>query len=92
VSADTVIRLERSGCYGECPQYSLEVLADGRVTFVGEQDVAAIGARTRTIDPESVAFLLRVAGYVEKLFVRATLDHIEQKSALGEELLNRLPA
>ncbi|MBR0333151.1 MAG: DUF4954 family protein [Alistipes sp.] len=25
-------------------------------------------------------------------FVRATLDHIEQKSALGEELLNRLPA
>ncbi|MBQ5720156.1 MAG: DUF4954 family protein, partial [Alistipes sp.] len=25
-------------------------------------------------------------------FVRATLDHIEQKSALAEELLNRLPA
>lgn len=51
------IRLERGGCFGACPVYSVEVNEDGRVAFLGERFVALPGEHSRQVDPELVATL-----------------------------------
>lgn len=38
-----VVYLARSACYGTCPVYEVEVFADGRVRFTGEEHVRATG-------------------------------------------------
>jgi hypothetical protein len=35
IPSDTFITLERTGCYGECPTYTLAISADGTVIFSG---------------------------------------------------------
>jgi hypothetical protein len=35
IPSDTFISLERTGCYGTCPQYTLAISADGTVVFSG---------------------------------------------------------
>lgn len=35
VPQDTVITLERTGCYGRCPGYALSIFADGAVVYYG---------------------------------------------------------
>jgi hypothetical protein len=57
--AKAAITLERTACYGHCPVYRVTVRGDGRVEWHGTRDVAAIGARTRTIPKARVAVLLR---------------------------------
>lgn len=51
------IRLERGGCFGACPVYSVEVNEDGRVAFLGVRFVALPGEHSRQVDPEVVATL-----------------------------------
>lgn len=36
VPEDTVITLERTGCYGRCPSYTLSIFSDGTVTYYGQ--------------------------------------------------------
>jgi len=55
---EVVIRLERSGCYGTCPSYAVEIRGDGRVTFTGDAYVAVSGEHHRQIAPEAVRDLL----------------------------------
>ena len=39
-----LISMERTGCYGECPTYSVTINGDGRVVFEGKQFVAHVGS------------------------------------------------
>lgn len=38
--------MRRSGCYGKCPSYTVQLAADGAVVFSGERYVAATGTHT----------------------------------------------
>jgi hypothetical protein len=60
------IRLSRTGCYGVCPAYSVEIRGDGEVLFDGEQNVLVIGHHRSRIPRDGVAGLVaafRNAGY-----------------------------
>ena len=58
IPADTSIRLQRTACFGPCPEYSVTIDARGVVTYVGEKSVRVVGRRTARIDPSVVATLL----------------------------------
>lgn len=51
------ITLERTGCFGSCPSYTVSITGDGSVLFDGKSYVAAIGRRTGTADPAAVRAL-----------------------------------
>lgn len=51
------IRLERTPCYGWCPAYSVEITADGSVTWFGRHYVEAKGGRSAQVPPEKVRAL-----------------------------------
>jgi len=51
------ISLERGPCFGDCPVYRLTIRGDGRVDWLGEEHVAAPGARSRQIAPADVQAL-----------------------------------
>lgn len=51
------ISLQRTGCFGTCPQYSVEIKADGGVTYLGTKDVAAIGKRNAKLQLSEIEFL-----------------------------------
>jgi hypothetical protein len=61
-AGEVLLSLERGACYGRCPIYRVEVLADGLVRFKGERnvrvtepveaklDAAALGALTSRLE------------------------------------------
>ena len=64
LSADAMIRLERTSCYGPCPVYTVTVDAHGVVTYDGEKFVRVIGRRTARISRSAVARLLASAARI----------------------------
>jgi hypothetical protein len=58
MSKDDYVELSRSACLGSCPSYTVEIKADGTVSWTGKSFVAAIGSRESTIDTESARRLL----------------------------------
>jgi hypothetical protein len=44
------VRLERSGCYGNCPAYKLTIHGDGRVEYEGADNVKVKGKKDAVID------------------------------------------
>lgn len=57
-NSNIVIRLDRSGCYGACPSYSVTITQSG-VTFEGGGFVVARGRHTAKTDPAEVRDLAR---------------------------------
>jgi len=58
-SWDTLrIKLTRTGCYGSCPEYSVEIQGDGHVLFDGEQNVLMLGHHTGWISKDAVTGLV----------------------------------
>ena len=55
---DVEITLERTGCYGTCPVYSVTIHGDGTVIYEGNHFVRIEGVRTYTIPKESVEELV----------------------------------
>lgn len=55
------LRLERGACFGTCPDYSVEVDADGAVVFHGRRFVACVGERRWGISRRAVARLRAAA-------------------------------
>jgi len=53
------IVLERSGCYGTCPSYTVAVSTDGRIVFDGYGYVVASGRYTDAVAPGAVRDLAR---------------------------------
>src|SRR5437016_278368 len=58
IPRDTLITLERTGCFGPCPIYKLKITADGSVTFEGRQFVKHIGRTRAAISRQQVRRLL----------------------------------
>jgi len=56
-----VITLERTGCFGFCPAYSLTIYGDGVVEYEGHYFVAVKGNQTANIAAEQVQRLLTSA-------------------------------
>jgi hypothetical protein len=57
---DTVrIVLERSGCFGTCPSYGVELRGSGDVLFEGDGFVTFAGAHRTRVSPEVVECLLQ---------------------------------
>lgn len=54
VDANTSITLERSGCFGPCPSYSLRIGGDGTVAYVGWQYVKVVGPASSQIPVSDV--------------------------------------
>lgn len=52
------ISLERTGCYGSCPAYRVDIHGDGRVTYNGGRFVDVEGEHTYEISPSDVARLV----------------------------------
>jgi uncharacterized membrane protein len=59
VPSDTLIRLQRTSCYGPCPIYTVTIDAGGTVTYEGERSVRVVGRRTAQIETSTIA---RIAG------------------------------
>jgi hypothetical protein len=58
IPPDTLITLERTECYGECPSYELTVRADGSVVFVGKRFVPKPGKVEGRISLDQVRQLI----------------------------------
>jgi len=62
VSLDRVaISLQRTGCFGSCPDYALRIHGDGTVEYKGESYVDVTGKHVYRIPPKEVALLLEDA-------------------------------
>jgi len=53
------IELSRGSCFGSCPAYKITVLGNGRVEYIGEQNVRVAGLQTSTISSRQVASILQ---------------------------------
>jgi hypothetical protein len=51
------IILERTGCFGTCPSYRVELFGDGTAVYGGQGYVDVLGVHRYRIDPEKVAML-----------------------------------
>ena len=58
IPSDMLITLERSVCYGTCPDYKVNISADGKVTFDGHQFVKTKGAAQGNINLDNVRLLI----------------------------------
>lgn len=58
--AAVVIRLDRGGCYGPCPSYSVEIRGSGEVRYQGSSYVVVTGNHRATVSPERVQALLKL--------------------------------
>ncbi|WP_288379512.1 DUF6438 domain-containing protein [uncultured Massilia sp.] len=52
-----VVYLARSACYGTCPVYEIDVFADGRVRYTGEEHVKTTGTHEARLSPHAVTQL-----------------------------------
>lgn len=53
-----VVSMERGPCRGFCPEYRVDVHANGTVRFDGRRNVTSTGAHTRSVSPATVQSLL----------------------------------
>lgn len=68
IDSDTRVVLDRWGCYGLCPFYSLSIAGDGSVTYVGRQYVNVKGeasARLPVSDVQALVDQMLQADYFE---------------------------
>lgn len=55
---DVIITLDRTVCFGTCPDYTLTIQGDGTVTYEGRMFVRIEGIRTTTISEEKIRQLI----------------------------------
>src|SRR2546426_8256761 len=58
VPQDTLITLERTGCYGMCPIYKVSISADGTVLFDGKRFVKRVGSARAAISQDQIRELI----------------------------------
>jgi hypothetical protein len=58
IDANTVVTLQREGCFGLCPVYSVRIGGDGSVAFTGEQYVKVHGEATGQVPIADVSGLV----------------------------------
>src|SRR5437588_9243531 len=52
------IEMERTMCYGHCPEYEVTISGSGKVLYGGKENVKVKGTRRATVDREKVRQLL----------------------------------
>jgi ankyrin repeat protein len=57
-TAGVVMTLSRSGCYGTCPAYNIEIRGDGTVIYEGKGFVVVTGEHRDHLSPEQVEELV----------------------------------
>lgn len=70
IPQDTLITLERTACYGFCPDYKLTISADGSVTFEGHRFVKKVGSVQSSISQERLKELLAAFGNINYFSLR----------------------
>jgi hypothetical protein len=68
-----VVELERQGCYGICPIYSLRILGDGQVSYAGQHFMLEDGVQATHITPGQV---LELVAAFEKIGFSTMPDHL----------------
>jgi hypothetical protein len=58
VAATDFVQVERTTCFGSCPQYSVRISGDGTVVWNGAQYVQVMGPATATVSPEKARALI----------------------------------
>jgi hypothetical protein len=71
------IILERTRCFGICPAYKVTIQADGKVEFVGEKFVNAIGLQQKTISSKKVALMVDAADNINFFDLKGNYDCLE---------------
>lgn len=57
--ADTLVKMERTTCYGTCPSYTLRILEDGKVIFNGRKFVDHKGMAEREMSQKNLKQLIQ---------------------------------
>jgi len=83
IPPDLLITLERTGCEGACPMYSLKVLAHGRVIYRGKQFVRTKGKAEVRLTREQLTALLSEFEKVDYFSLRNRYQHWEDGCAGG---------
>ncbi len=63
------VKLERTGCFGNCPAYQVAIDGSGRVDWIGHGNVLAMGRRTGKVSRANLDELVRrleVARFFER--------------------------
>ncbi len=54
--------MQRTACFGRCPEYTVELFKNGRIVYTGKKNVAVIGLSETTIEQATMsAFLKQVS-------------------------------
>jgi hypothetical protein len=56
--ATDYVELQRTGCFGSCPTYTVRISADGQVSWHGDRWVRVNGPATATVNPADARALL----------------------------------
>jgi hypothetical protein len=73
----TEIALERTSCFGRCPEYTVTLRADGTVTYVGRENVDKSGEHIGIIDAhqfDRLATLAEDIGFMDRLEITYTCN------------------
>lgn len=78
-TAGPVLTFERTPCFGTCPAYTMQLFADGRVTYEGRRAVPLMGSHVLKLPAAAVTEMLRQAKEAhfdtfEKQYSRGTTD------------------
>lgn len=61
IPSDTIITLERTVCYGQCPSYKITIFADGTVIYEGRKFVKTMGEVRSKLNQEELRQLVSEA-------------------------------
>jgi hypothetical protein len=70
-----VIKMTRSGCYGDCPMYEVVIYGDGTVFWNGEHFVEFEGETTSKIEVRQVNELVKAFDQANFFFMKDYLSH-----------------
>jgi len=71
---DVVITLERTVCFGVCPEYKLTIYGNGTVVYEGKRFVRIEGKRTATISEDKIRELLSEFERVDYFFLEDSYE------------------
>lgn len=63
VNKDFYLKIDHTGCRGDCPNYWIEVESDGTTTYVGNKNVEMLGTWTKKLVS---ARMSEIAGTIDK--------------------------
>lgn len=76
------VRFERTGCFGNCPEYALTIHGDGRVEYAGRSYVKKKGTREGRVDSATVRKLM--AEFDRAKFLLLGEDYSTQEHCCGQ--------